>query len=183
MSYDDVACVELIFFLCSLVGNAELMRDRDIIELLPTLELAQKYDSEISDWLVSSMINFLFLADLAFSCLMYPDWAQRSCLDSVFFQITGNFDCTCKNANCVEKKRVHILKNLFHHLVCSIFLIMTSRGIFKPWWRCRYLPTYRPSVSEIVCMSPARIKVQKLNIFVKVALRQPCYYSRIWYNL
>ena len=76
MSYDDVACVELIFFLCSLVGNAELMRDRDIIELLPTLELAQKYDSEISDRLVFCMIDFLFVAELAFSFLMCPGWAQ-----------------------------------------------------------------------------------------------------------
>jgi predicted GNAT superfamily acetyltransferase len=52
------------------------MRDGDVIELLPTLARAQKYDSENFDWLVSCMIDFLFVADLAFSCLMYPGWAQ-----------------------------------------------------------------------------------------------------------
>jgi hypothetical protein len=52
------------------------MRDGDVIELLPALEHAQKYDSEIFVWLVSCMIDFLFVADLAFSCLMYPGWAK-----------------------------------------------------------------------------------------------------------
>ena len=50
-----------------------MMRDGDINEQLSTLERAQKYDSEI---LISCMIDFLFIADLAFSCLMFPGWAQ-----------------------------------------------------------------------------------------------------------
>ena len=83
----DIACVELIytakesylrllFFLCSFGGGSELMRDGDVIELLPTLERAQKYDSEISDWVISCMIDFLFVAELPFSRLMCPGWAQ-----------------------------------------------------------------------------------------------------------
>ena len=48
------------------------MRDGDVMELLPTLEGAQKYDSEISDWLVSCMIDFLLLQTLCFhvSCTL-----------------------------------------------------------------------------------------------------------------
>ena len=48
------------------------MRDGDVMELLPTLEGAQKYDSEISDWLVSCMIDFLLLQTLYFhvSCTL-----------------------------------------------------------------------------------------------------------------
>jgi hypothetical protein len=52
------------------------MRDGDVKEMLPSLEQVQKYDSEISDLLVSCMIKFLFVADMAFSYLMYPGWAQ-----------------------------------------------------------------------------------------------------------
>ena len=44
------------------------MRDGDEIELLPTLERAQKYDFKFSNQLVSCMTDFL--AELAFSCLM-----------------------------------------------------------------------------------------------------------------
>ena len=53
-----------------------MMRDGDVIGLLPSLERAQKYDSEISDWLVSCMIDFFFVADFAFLCLMYLGLAQ-----------------------------------------------------------------------------------------------------------
>ena len=66
----DVACVEytakqsyinILFFLFSFGGGSELMRDGDVIKRLPKLERAQKYDSEISNLLVSCHdFDFLF---------------------------------------------------------------------------------------------------------------------------
>ena len=58
-SYDvmnDIGCVELIYrqrivsklalFFCSFGGGSELMRDGDVLELLPALERALKYEIE-----------------------------------------------------------------------------------------------------------------------------------------
>ena len=56
----DVACVKSIYqainisiySFFSFGGGSEMMRDGDVIGLLPILERSQKYDCEIHNWLV-----------------------------------------------------------------------------------------------------------------------------------
>ena len=45
--------LNLLFSFCSFGGGSEMMRDGDVLELVPTMERAQKYDSEIFKWLAS----------------------------------------------------------------------------------------------------------------------------------
>jgi hypothetical protein len=52
------------------------MRDGDVMGQLPTVEHIVKYDSEISDSLISCMIDFLFVPESPFSRLMYPGWVK-----------------------------------------------------------------------------------------------------------
>ena len=61
----DVACVKSIYqaidisiySFFSFGGGSEMMRDGDVIGLLPMLERGYKYGSEIFDWLVSCMVD------------------------------------------------------------------------------------------------------------------------------
>ena len=104
-----------------------MMRDGDILELVPSMERAQKYGSGISNSLVSCKIDFPFCCRLGIFMSHVP-WLGEASL--AYPELIPDFTKFRRYAQERAMRRVKDgsrTKDLFYHLVGSNFRISTSK--------------------------------------------------------
>ena len=99
-----------------------MMRDGDVIELLPALERAQKYDSENFNWLVSCKIDFLFVCCRIAIFMSHVPWLGAAMISHP--ELIPDYKKFIQYAQDRAIRRIKEgsrSKDLFYHLVCVQF--------------------------------------------------------------